>query len=143
MLSVERFCFGLMTTKEWTVLTMSSKKNLLPQSVQVGNMVGLPTPCGDIVFYPLMLAMKGQALGEYSAFMTISHKSNIAYLVVTVADEAKYKLAGKSEDVAKVYEGLPWKEIDHTDPNGDFFYKEVPSDVDVDEYFKQFDGLMV
>lgn len=116
------------------------EKNLLPQSVQVGNMVLLPTPCGDVAFYPMALAMKGQVLKQYSVFMITSHKSNISYLVVTLDSEAKYKLAGKYEDIERIYEGLPWDEVIYEDNNDVFYYKEVPSGVNVDDYFKWFNN---
>ncbi|MFD0587691.1 hypothetical protein ACFQZE_06725 [Paenibacillus sp. GCM10027627] len=98
----------------------------LPQSKQKGNLIELPTPCGNVVNYPIELAIKGTQ-GKYSLFHTIAHKSGNAYLCATQPDRVRIRAAGTPEFISELYESSNWKEHKISDGYGTFFYKEAPS----------------
>jgi hypothetical protein len=98
----------------------------LPRSKQIGNLIALPTPCGNTVFYPLKLALLGTQ-GKYSMFCTIANESGQAYLCTTQPDRVRIRAVGTPEAISQIYEIPNWKEVQFSDENGVFFYKEAPS----------------
>ncbi|WP_124113431.1 MULTISPECIES: hypothetical protein [Paenibacillus] len=111
-------------------------KGNLPDSSLVGNMISLPTPDGNSVFYPAKLAMMAMN-GQYVLFHTISDSGN-AYLCTTQPDCVRIRAIGGLLDIATAYESRPWDEETLRDQNGIFFYKIAPS---LDELNKFGDSL--
>jgi len=108
-------------------------KGLTPSAL-VKDLIALPTPCNDVVYYPANLAALGTQ-GEYSVFQTLSRKSGLAYIAVTHPDRAKFKLAGSRNSMCKVYEAIPWPEFELTYEDTTFYYKIAPSLQEIENYF--------
>lgn len=109
------------------------KQGNLPPSQQVRDMISLPTPCGNTVFYPANLAILGTQ-GKYSLFVTLVHESGEAYLCITQPDRVRFRMAGDPVAISELYESAPWNEIEMTDGNGAFFYKIAPSLDELEEF---------
>ncbi|EWG11612.1 hypothetical protein [Cytobacillus firmus] len=114
------------------------RKGNLPRSEQIRDLIALPTPCNDTVYYPANLAILGTQ-GKYSVFMTMSHKSGQAYIAVTQPDRVRFRLGGSPEQMSDIYESIPWPEVEMSDGNGNFFYKIAPSLQELEDYFNNFD----
>ncbi|MNW61628.1 hypothetical protein D3C74_397000 [compost metagenome] len=108
-------------------------KEYLPQSELVRDMIALPTPCGNIVYYPAKLAIMGTQ-GKYSLFHTIAHESGTSYLCTTQPDRVRIRAAGKTDDIVNMYESATWHEFKLQDGNGTFFYKVAPSLNELNDY---------
>jgi hypothetical protein len=113
------------------------QKRNLPESELIRDMIALPTPCKDTVYYPANLAILGTQ-GKCSVFMTMSHKSGKAYIAITQPDRVRFRLSGSPEKISDVYETIPWPEVEMTDGNGMFYYKKAPSLQELEEYFSNF-----
>lgn len=101
-------------------------KGNLPQSKLIRDMIALPTPCGNTVYYPANLAIMGTQ-GQYSLFHSIALESGIAYLCTTQPDRVRIRAAGEEGAIVGLYESAPWAESSFIDRNGKFFYKVAPS----------------
>ena len=99
-------------------------------------MIALPTPCGNVVYYPVLLGILGRDFKKYSIFITAAHESGMSYLVATGDTGVRFKLSGTGDYISNVYENLPWKESTVVDGNGTFIYKEVPQGYDVDAHIE-------
>jgi len=108
-------------------------KGLTPSAL-VKDLIALPTPCNDVVYYPANLATLGTQ-GKYSVFQTSSRKSGLAYIAVTHPDRVKFKLAGSRNSMCEVYEAIPWPEFELTYEDNTFYYKTVPSLQEIKNYF--------
>ncbi len=113
------------------------QKKHLPQSEQIRDMIALPTPCNDTIYFPANLAILGTQ-GKYSVFMTMSHKTGQAYIAITQPDRVRFRLNGSPEEISDIYESIPWPEVDMSDGNGIFSYKKAPSLQDLEDYFTNF-----
>lgn len=113
------------------------QKGNLPESKLIQEMIALPTPCGDIVYYPANLAILGTQL-KYSVFMTMSHKTGQAYIAITQPDKVRFRLNAAPEVISEIYENIPWPEVEMSDGNGVFYYKTAPSLQELEEYFNNF-----
>ena len=113
------------------------QKGNLPESELIRDMIALPTPCGDVIYFPANLAILGTQ-GKYSVFMTLSHKTGQAYIAITQPDRVRFRLNGTPEDISKIYENIPWTEVEMADNNGIFYYKVAPSLHELEEYFNNF-----
>lgn len=111
------------------------QKGMLPESKLIKDMIALPTPCNDIVYYPANLAILGTQ-GKYSVFMTLSHKSGQAYIAITQPDRVRFRKGGSPGEISEIYENIPWPEVEMSDGNGMFYYKTAPSLQDLEDYFK-------
>src|SRR4051812_37775920 len=96
------------------------------QSTFAKELVALPTPCNDVVYYPAKLADLATEEG-YTVFQTLSQKSGLAYLVVTKPRTAKIVLGGSKESINEVYQAIPWSTYKIADGDNKFDYKELPS----------------
>lgn len=105
----------------------------LPPSQQVRDMISLPTPCGNTVYYPASLAVLGTQ-GRYSLFTTLAHESGKAYLCITQPDRVRFRKEGDLIAISMMYESAPWKEIKMSDSNGIFFYKVAPSLQELEDF---------
>jgi len=108
-------------------------KGLTPSAL-VKDLIALPTPCNDVVYYPANLATLGTQ-GKYSLFQALSHKSGLAYIAVTHPDRAEFKLAGSRNSMCEVYEAIPWPESKLTYEDNIFYYKTAPSLQEMENYF--------
>lgn len=109
-------------------------KSYLPESELVLDSIALPTPCGDVVYFPENLAVLGMQ-GEYSVFMTMSLKTGQAYIAITQPDRVRFRLNGTPDFILKFYEEIPWSENVMADGNGIFSYKTAPSLKRLEDYF--------
>jgi len=104
------------------------------QSTFAKELVAIPTPCNDVVYYPAKLA--GLATeGIYTVFQTLSQKSGLAYLVVTQPRAAKIVLAGSKDLINEVYQAIPWSHYEIADEDNKFDYKESLSLQALEDYF--------
>jgi len=110
------------------------RKGTLPESKLVKDMIALQTPCEDTVYYPAQLALLGTQ-GKYSVFMTMSHKSGQAYIVITQPDRVRFRRGGTPELISAIYEEIPWSEVEMVSENGTFYYKTAPSLQELEDYF--------
>jgi hypothetical protein len=108
-------------------------KGLTPSTL-VKDLIALPTPCNDVVYYPANLAILGTH-GEYSVFQTLSRKSGLAYIAAIQPDRAKFTLAGSRNSICEIYEAIPWPEFDLGYEEGTFYYKIAPSLQEIEFYF--------
>lgn len=108
-------------------------KEYLPQSKQVRDMIALPTPCGNVVFYPAQIAILGTQ-GKYSLFFTTAYESGVTYLCTTQPDRVRIRAGGDEDFITKHYESAPWIEKTLADSNGVFFYKIAPSLQEINEF---------
>ncbi|MFE7084260.1 hypothetical protein [Priestia megaterium] len=104
------------------------------QSAYVKELVSLPTPCNDVVYYPAKLADLATK-ERYSVFKTSSQKSGLAYLVATQANTAKIVLAGSKDSINEIYQAIPWPTYEIADDDHQFNYKGSPSLQALEEYF--------
>jgi hypothetical protein len=105
----------------------------LTQSTLEKELVALPTPCNDVVYYPAKLA--DLATEESSTvFQTLSQKSGLAYLVVTQTGTAKIVLAGSKDFINEAYQALPWSHCETADGDYQFNYKGLPSLQALEDY---------
>ena len=104
------------------------------QSTFVKELVALPTPCNDVVYYPTKLADLATE-ESFTVFQTLSQKSGLAYLVVTKPRTAKIVLAGSKESINRVYQAIPWSHYEIADGDHQFDYKELPSLQALEGYF--------
>ena len=114
------------------VMKMITKN--LTQYTLVKDLIALPTPCNDVVYYPAKLAVL-EAQGTYSVFQAVSHKSGLAYIVVTQPNTAKIIFAGSRHSTNEVYQAIPWPNYEIEDGDNQFYYKESPSLEVMEEYF--------
>jgi hypothetical protein len=95
----------------------------LPNSIQFGSRVALPTPCGKhYICYPGILAREGQQ-GKVSCFIA-SCECGKAYFVRTETDGAHFLAEGDFDSINAKYAALPWEELGIQDENGKFFFKQ-------------------
>ncbi|NGY70137.1 hypothetical protein F6Y04_05605 [Bacillus megaterium] len=106
----------------------------LTQYTLVKELIALPTPCNDVVYYPAKLATL-EAEGTYSVFQALSHKSGLAYIVVTQPNTAKIILAGSKHSINELYKAIPWPNYEIEDGDNKFYYKESPSLQVLEDYF--------
>jgi hypothetical protein len=106
----------------------------LTPSALVKDLIALPTPCNDVVYYPTNLVILGTQ-EKYSIFQTLSRKSGLAYIAATQPDRAKFKLAGSRSSMCEVYEAIPWPEFELTYEDNTFYYKTAPSLQEIENYF--------
>ncbi|MCM3186043.1 hypothetical protein [Priestia megaterium] len=106
----------------------------LTQSTLKKELVALPTPCNDVVYYPAKLADLATEK-RYTVFQTLSQKSGLAYLVVTQPHTAKVVLAGSKDLINEVYQAIPWSHYEIADEDNKFDYKESPSLEALEDYF--------
>jgi len=111
------------------------QKGNLHESELIRDMIALPTPCNNTVYYPANLAVLGTQ-GKYSVFMTLSHKSGEAYIVITQPDRVRFRRNGTPGQISEIYENIPWPEVEMSDGNGIFYYKIAPSLQELEDYFK-------
>jgi len=104
------------------------------QSTFAKELVALPTPCNDVVYYPAKLADLATEEG-YTVFQTLSQKSGLAYLVVNKPRTAKIVLGGSKESINEVYQAIPWSTYEIADGDNKFDYKELPSLQALEDYF--------
>ncbi|MGG0550431.1 hypothetical protein ABE049_27190 [Priestia megaterium] len=104
------------------------------QYTWVKDLIALPTPCNDIVYYPAKLAIL-ETQGVYSVFQALSHKSGLAYIIVTQPNTAKIILAGSKDSINEIYQAIPWPDYEIKDGNSQFYYKESPSLEVMEKYF--------
>lgn len=110
-------------------------KGNLPPSQLLNDLIALPTPCKDVVYYPAQLAILGTQ-GKYSVFQIMSKKSGIAYIAITQPDRVRIRRGGSPELISNTYESIPWREVKLSNENGIFFYKESPSLEALEDYFE-------
>lgn len=101
------------------------------------DMIALPTPCKDTIYYPINLSILGTQ-GKHSVFMAMSHKNGKAYIVTTQPDRVRFRLGGPPEQIAGIYHNIPWPEVEMRNRSVKFLYKEAPSFQELEEYFKKF-----
>jgi hypothetical protein len=106
----------------------------LIQYTLVKDLIALPTPCNDVVYYPAKLAIL-EVQGTYSVFQALSHKSGLAYIVVTQPNTAKIILAGSKHSINELYHAIPWPNYEIEDGDNKFYYKELPSLQVLEDYF--------
>jgi len=106
------------------------------QSTFAEELVALPTPCNDVIYYPTKLATLATE-ESYTVFQTLSQKSGLAYLVVTQPLTAKIILAGSTESMNEIYQAIPWSTYEIVDEDNKFDYKEAPSLQALEDYFIQ------
>ena len=108
-------------------------KGLTPSAL-VKDLIALPTPCNDVVYYPANLStLRSQE--KYAVFQTFSRKSGLAYMTITQPDRAKFILAGSRNSMCEVYEAIPWPEFELTYEDNTFYYKTAPSLQEMENYF--------
>ncbi len=108
-------------------------KGLTPSAL-VKDLIALPTPCNDVVYYPANLATLGTQ-GKYSVFQTLSRKSGLAYIAIIQPDSAKFKLAGSRNSMCEIYEAIPWSEFELTYGDNTFYYKVASCAREMEDYF--------
>jgi len=108
-------------------------KGLTPSAL-VKDLIALPTPCNDVVYYPANLAILGTH-EEYSVFQTLSRKSGLAYIAVIQPDRAEFKLAGSRNSMCEIYEAIPWPEFELTYGDNTFYYKVASSSQEMEDHF--------
>ena len=108
-------------------------KGLIPSTL-VKDLIALPTPCNDVVYYPANLAILGTH-GEYSVFQTLSRKSGLAYIAAIQPDRAKFKLAGSRNSICEIYEAIPWPEFELTCGEHTFYHKKASSLKEMEDLF--------
>jgi len=101
------------------------------------DMIALPTPCKDTIYYPINLSILGTQ-GKHSVFMTMSQKSGKAYIVTTQPDRVRFRLGGSPEQIAGIYYKIPWPEVEMKTRSIKFLYKEAPSLQELESYFSKF-----
>jgi hypothetical protein len=100
----------------------------------VKDLIVLPTPCNDVVYYPANLATLG-IQGKYSVFQTLSRKSGLAHIAITQPDTAKFILAGSRNAMNELYQSIPWPDYEITNEDHTFYYKTAPSFQALKDYF--------
>ncbi|MBT2253992.1 hypothetical protein [Priestia megaterium] len=103
-------------------------------SALVKDLIALPTPCNDVVYYPANLSTLG-VQEKYAVFQTSSRKSGLAYMTIIHPDRAKFILASSRASMHEVYKAIPWPEFDLGYEEGTFYYKIAPSLQEVEFYF--------
>ncbi len=115
------------------MIMVTVTKGLTPSAL-VKDLIALPTPCNDVVYYPAKLVTLGTQ-EKYSVFQTLSRKSGLAYIAITQPDRAKFKLAGSRNSMCEVYESLPWPEFELKYGDNTFYYKTASSLQEMEDYF--------
>jgi hypothetical protein len=99
----------------------------LARSRAVGQMVELPTICGEhVVYYPSLLAQEALR-GHFVAFIT-SCECGTAYIIQSEADGAHCKEADSSDVIQALYDALPGDEYLIEDESGQFLCKRLTSE---------------
>ncbi|MFI7114796.1 hypothetical protein ACIBK9_51385 [Nonomuraea sp. NPDC050227] len=97
----------------------------LPESRAVGDIVELPTICGEhVVYYPAGLVHDAMR-GRFYAFGTTCECST-AYLIQTGPDGAHCRFTGTAERISELYESLQGEDILIQDGHGTFLCKRLP-----------------
>lgn len=107
---------------------------IITKGVFAKELVALPTPCNDVVYYPAKLVDLATE-ERYTVFQTLSQKSGLAYLVVTQPHTAKIVLAGSKDSINRVYQAIPWSHYEIADEDHKFDYKESLSLQALEDYF--------
>ena len=100
----------------------------------VKDLIVLPTPCNDVIYYPANLATLG-IQGKYSVFQTSSRKSGLAYIAITHPDTTKFIFAGSRSSMYELYQVIPWPEYKISNGELTFYYKTAPSLQTLEDYF--------
>ena len=106
----------------------------LTSSTLVKNLIALPTPCNDVVYYPANLATLASE-EKYAVFQTLSRKSGLAYIAIIQPASAEFKLAGSRNSMCEIYEAIPWPEFELTYEDNTFYYKVASSSQEMEDYF--------
>lgn len=90
------------------------------------------TPCNHTFTYPPEIANLAAQEGKHAVFMINNDKGDQAYIATTFSGiserlELIFPVSGTPEQISEIYDDILWDEVEVSNENGPFIYKQAPS----------------